>query len=313
MKMNLRKLTLGLLVGLMVLVAVGCDVIPASRDLFTQSETVNFRNMMPGDSRQLEITATNTLTEYDYVDVYMRAVLHDEEGNPIYQEDVKAVEKSVAEMNDFLNQLTMTVDNVKDGTTTRIFSGTPGETDGLTNNVKLGSYRQGESGKLVVNLQVPLTLGNEYANRAGEVDWIFTLEGKMDDRTIAVEKVWNDRRNSKDRPDSVEVILYQDGNEYARLLLSEENEWKGEFTALPYEDEQTSTPYKYEVKEVVPEKYRATYRTEGNKVTITNTRKGLIQTGQLNWPVYAFGGMGLCVLVAGVILLKKRKNEHAEA
>lgn len=313
MKMNLRKLTLGLMIGLMVLAAVGCDVIPASRDLFTQSETVNFRNMMPGDSRQLEITATNTLTEYDYVDVYMRAVLHDEEGNPIYQEDVKAVEESVAEMNDFLNQLYMTVDNVKDGTTTRIFTGTPGETDGLTNNVKLGSYRKGESGKLVVNLEVPITLGNEYANRAGEVDWVFTLEGKMDDRAISVEKVWNDRRNSKDRPSSVVVVLYQDGMEYDRLTLSDANDWQGEFVNLPYENEQTNNPFAYEVKEEVPEKYRASYRTEGNKVTITNTRKGLIQTGQLNWPVYAFAGLGLCVLVAGVILLKKRKNENAEA
>lgn len=313
MKMNLRKLTLGLLVGLMVLVAVGCDVIPASRDLFTQSETVNFRNMMPGDSRQLEITATNTLTEYDYVDVYMRAVLHDEEGNPIYQEDVKAVEKSVAEMNDFLNQLTMTVDNVKDGTTTRIFSGTPGETDGLTDNVKLGSYRQGESGKLVVNVTVPITLGNEYANRAGEVDWIFTLEGKMDDRAITVKKVWNDKNNSEDRPSSVEVILYQDGAEYERMTLSAANGWEGEFINLPYENEQTGKAFEYEVKEVVPEKYRASYKVEANSVTITNTRRGLIQTGQLNWPVYVFGGMGLCVLVAGVILLKKRKNEHAEA
>lgn len=313
MKMNLRKLTLGLLVGILLVAAVGCDVIPASRDLFTQSETVNFRNMMPGDSRTLEITATNTLTEYDYVDVYMRAVLHDEEGNPIYQEDVKAVEKSVATMNDFLNKLEMTVDNVKDGTTTRIFEGTPGETDGLTENVKLGSYRKGESGKLVVNVTVPIELGNEYANRAGEVDWIFTLEGKMDDRTIAVKKVWNDKDHSEDRPSSVVVVLYRDGVEYDRLTLSSANGWKGEFTALPYENEETNTAYKYEVKEIVPEKYRATYRVNGNEVTITNNRRGLIQTGQLNWPVYAFAAVGLCVLVAGVVLLKKRKNENEEA
>lgn len=313
MKKNLRKLTLGLLVAVLLVAAAGCDVIPASRDLFTQSETVNFRNMMPGDSRELEITATNTLTEYDYVDVYMRAVLHDEEGNPIYQEDVAAVEKSVAEMNDFLNQLHMTVDNVKDGATTRIFDGTPGETDGLTDNVKLGSYRKGESGKLVVNVTVPIELGNEYANRAGEVDWIFTLEGKMDDRAITVKKVWNDKNNSEDRPSSVVVILYQDGAEYSRLTLSSANGWTGEFTDLPYENEQTEKAFEYEVKEVVPEKYRATYKVNGNEVTITNNRRGLIQTGQLNWPVYVFAGLGVCVLAAGVVLLKKRKNENAEA
>ena len=48
-------------------------------------------------------------------------------------------------------------------------------------------------------------------------------------------------------------------------------------------------------------------------MTVTNTRRALIQTGQLNWPVYVSGGLGLCILAVGVVLLLKRKNEHEKA
>ena len=50
------------------------------------------------------------------------------------------------------------------------------------------------------------------------------------------------------------------------------------------------------------------YSVSNGVVTITNT-PGLLQTGQLNWPIWVLGGAGL-VLVAlgGAMLLKKKRN-----
>lgn len=312
MKKRLSKLALAALLLLLGTALLGCSL-PEKMDLFTQSESMNFRNLMPGDKREVVIQAANTLTEYDYVDVYMRAILHDEQSNQPVQEDVTSVEPSVAEMNEFLSHLHMTVDNVKDGAQTRIFDGHGAETDGLTENVKLGSYRKGEVGELRVTIEMPIDLGNEYAGRAGEVDWLFTLEGKMDPRTILVKKVWNDKGYEKDRPHSVTIILYRDGEVYETVELSAANNWQHEFTDLPYEDEAANKVYKYEVKEKALARYKTKYQVDENTVTVTNTRRGLIQTGQLNWPVYVSGGLGLCILAVGVVLLLKRKNEHEKA
>ena len=81
-------------------------------------------------------------------------------------------------MSDFLNQLTMTV--TQDGKT--IFSGKANELDGLKKNVLLGTLRRNKSVTLDVTLTVPADLGNEYANRVGEVDWLFTVEEYDDAR-----------------------------------------------------------------------------------------------------------------------------------
>ena len=44
-------------------------------------------------------------------------------------------------------------------------------------------------------------------------------------------------------------------------------------------------------------------------VTITNTRT-LIQTGQLNWPIWVLGGAGVILVVLGVVILTKRKKQN---
>ena len=43
----------------------------------------NFKNVMPGDERTEAITIKNNVTGYDYVKLYIRAVPHDEQGNPL--------------------------------------------------------------------------------------------------------------------------------------------------------------------------------------------------------------------------------------
>ena len=131
----------------------------------------NFKGVMPGDEIEQKITVTNKQGACDYVKIYMRAVPHDDTANPL-SEDVAASE-TVATMEDFLHQLSLTVVK-EDGTV--IFKGTAEELDGLAENVLLGTFEKGESTVLTAKLSVPIELGNKYANRVGEVDWVFVAE-----------------------------------------------------------------------------------------------------------------------------------------
>ena len=43
----------------------------------------NFKDVMPGDERTETITIKNSVNGFDYVKLYIRAVPHDEQGNPL--------------------------------------------------------------------------------------------------------------------------------------------------------------------------------------------------------------------------------------
>ncbi len=88
-----------------------------------------------------------------------------------------AQEESIASMEDFLSQLSMKVWDGKD----LIFDASPEKLDGMKENVCLAKLRSGKSTTLKVELTVPAGLDNEYADRVGEVDWVFTVE-EFDDR-----------------------------------------------------------------------------------------------------------------------------------
>ena len=48
-----------------------------------------------------------------------------------------------------------------------------------------------------------------------------------------------------------------------------------------------------------------------NNNSITTNIRNLIQTGQLNWPIWVLGGAGLAlVILGGAILVKKKKKNH---
>ena len=130
----------------------------------------NFKGVMPGDVITQEITVQNNYTKAEKVNIYLRAVVHDEQGNPLSEEVART--EDLVSMQDFLSQLTMTV---KQGDKV-LFSASPDELDGLKENVLLGAFPGKSYTKLVVELSVPIKLGNEYANRVGEVDWVFTAE-----------------------------------------------------------------------------------------------------------------------------------------
>ena len=157
---------------------------------YTQTDLFdNFKNVMPGDTLSETIAVTNNATDCDYIKLYLRAVAHDEEGNPLtYSESFEAADgkdqagidgqrdETVVTMADFLAQLSMKVYNGEE----LIYEASPDELDGLAANVPLGTFRKGEATALTVELTVPIELGNEYASRVGEVDWIFTVEALFD-------------------------------------------------------------------------------------------------------------------------------------
>ena len=252
----------------------GFDFQPGSQytatDLFD-----NFKDVMPGDKLTETIQIKNEASDCDYIKLYMRAVVHDENGNPLtYSEPFEQLDgkdqsgenqtpvdgqrdETVATMQDFLSQLTMRIYNG----TELIYNASPDEAGALVNNVLLGTLSKGESLNLTVELDVPIELGNEYANRVGEVDWVFLAEC-FEYEKLTVHKVWDDN-GYPNRPDSVTVYLLRDGKEYDEIELSKDNQWT-------YTWDDLDDRYDWSVKEEVPAGYEATYKTEDNKVFITN-------------------------------------------
>lgn len=247
----------------------GFDFQPGSEytatDLFD-----NFKDVMPGDQLTETIQVKNEATDCDYIKLYMRAVIHDENGNPLtYSEafenadgkDQAGVDgqrdETVATMQDFLSQLTMRIYNGDQ----LIYNASPDEAGALVNNVLLGTLSTGESLTLKVELDVPIELGNEYANRVGEVDWVFLAEC-IEYEKLTVHKVWDDN-GYPGRPNSVTVHLLRDGEKHEEIVLNKDNQWT-------YTWDDLDDRYHWSVEEDVPQGYDATYKTEDNKVFITN-------------------------------------------
>ncbi len=376
----------------------GFDFQPGSE--YTETDLFDgFKNVMPGDTVTDTITFTNEATDCDYVNLYMRAEAHDEAGNPLSE---KAAEKeSVATMTEFLSQLSMKVWNG----TELIYDASPDQLDGLQDNTLLGTFRTGDTTTLKVELTVPIELDNRFANRVGEVDWIFHVEA-YNESQLSVRKVWSDGNanhdqdsitvnllkdgeveqsqelnaengwaytfdrlaegytwtveeadvpedyevsydtagttttitntkkeeptpdpepdpdpepeepveitackrwsgdSSKERPDSVTVTLYDGKTAYETVRLSDKNDWS-------YTWEDLDADGNWQVVETnIPKGYVPSYKVKGDVVTITNTRT-LIQTGQLNWPIWVLGGAGILLVVLGVVILTKRKQNDA--
>ena len=181
----------------------------------------NFKNVMPGDKVTESITITNKASDCDYVQVYLRAVAHDEEGNPLtYNEAFEAADgkdqagvagqrdETSVTMADFLAQLSM---KVYQGEKV-LFEASPDELGGLSENVFLGELRQGETSTLTVELAVPIELGNEYASRVGEVDWVFSVEALYD-------PVEEPEDSQPDRPSSGTVTTTGDNSQIGLYIV----------------------------------------------------------------------------------------------
>ena len=215
----------------------------------------NFKNVMPGDQLTETITFKNQASDCDYINVYLKAQVHDENGNPLSEKVAET--ETVASMQDFLKQLTMRIYNG----TELIYNSTPDQTGALADNVFLGKLSKGEELSLKVELDVPIELGNEYANRVGEVGWTFLVEA-IEYNKLTVHKVWEDN-GYPERPDSVKVNLLKDGKVSETVTLNEENQWT-------YSWDNLDDRYAWTVEEEVPEGYEASYKTVDNTVFITN-------------------------------------------
>lgn len=192
----------------------GFDFQPGSE--YTETDLFgSFKGVMPGDVLTEEITFTNSATDCDFVQLYMRAVVHDEQSNPLSEKVAET--ETVATMTEFLSQLSMKVWNG----TELIYEASPDELDGLASNVFLGTFRTGETTTLKVELSVPIELDNRFANRVGEVDWVFHVEA-YNESQLSVRKVWSDG-NSAHAEDSITVNLLKDGEVESSAVLNAEN------------------------------------------------------------------------------------------
>lgn len=163
----------------------GFEFVPGSTyvetDLFDE-----FKQVMPGDVRTEKITIVNRSSSCDYISVYIGVIFHDETNNPISpkvlaeltEDERRGMQSELEYMHDFLEQLTLTVWNGDKDAENKIYSGSPYSLDdGLAREkMFLGNIPYGRDTELNVQLEVNIEMGNEYADRIGEVDWVFIVE-----------------------------------------------------------------------------------------------------------------------------------------
>ena len=124
----------------------------------------NFADVMPGDTLSQNIDVIVSPAPNMETRIYLRAEVVPSANLPNGE--------TAASMKDFLSQLSM---SVKQGSTL-LYQASPDQLGGLQSNVLLGVFRRAGSARLTIELTVPTTLRNEYAERTGLVRWVLTAD-----------------------------------------------------------------------------------------------------------------------------------------
>lgn len=119
-------------------------------DLFT-----NFKDVMPGDELTDTVTIRNSTGRRVQIRVYMRALGAHEDSE------------------EFLSQLNLSVKK-KNGSV--IFDDPANETGDLTDWTYIATLDPKKTTTLELTLEVPITLGNEFQDTVGKLDWQFKVE-----------------------------------------------------------------------------------------------------------------------------------------
>ncbi len=122
-------------------------------DLFS-----DFKSVMPGDSITQTVTVRNDASNKVKVKIYMRSL------------------GANSGSEDFLSKLQLSVKKSNDNEMAYMFDAAANETDELTDWVLLGTLYSGGEVNLDVKLEVPTSLGNEYAEKIGKLTWEFKVE-----------------------------------------------------------------------------------------------------------------------------------------
>ncbi|MFH5835218.1 Cna B-type domain-containing protein [Proteiniclasticum sp. C24MP] len=117
-----------------------------------------------------------------------------------------------------------------------------------------------------------------YVSTADGYDLVNTRTGTV---SVSGTKTWLDEPETAARPDSISVVLLQNGEEYKTLkvLPDTEGNWTYTFSTLPEFDE-NGVPFEYSIDELEVEGYATT--VEG--YDLTNTRTGTVSvSGDKTW------------------------------
>lgn len=174
----------------------------------------NFKGVMPGDVLQQAVTVKNNYNGCDKVNIYLRAETHSEDGSSLSSGTKDAIADTVS-MRDFLSKLSM---KVKNGDQT-IYEASADQLGGLKDNVLLGTFRYGEETKLIVELSVPAELDNTYADRIGEVDWVFAVEEMNDSKPSRHHHHSGSSDTSPSAPQNAAGVVSPQTGDSANLLL----------------------------------------------------------------------------------------------